>query len=275
MTEAEGQTHARHVRGSGACPAQRTDQPEPPRTYYTEALAEYLLNRSNILGDTYQPSATRRCTAAGCGSTRRSTRTCRAGRGGPRRPPRHAAGLRRRDRVAGHPDRRDRGDGRRPRVRPGENEVNMALAPRQTGSSQKMFILAAALQAGRPPRTSSTAAAVRPAQPGRPERSVRDHRRGEPRAGHAAGDDVGVDQLRLRPAGPDRRAEPGRQHDLPDGRVAVPVPGPAGDGPRAAAAVPGSATGGNEMSPLDMASGAQTIANEGVHNEPYYVEYST
>jgi penicillin-binding protein 1A len=27
------------------------------------------------------------------------------------------------------------------------------------------------------------------------------------------------------------------------------------------------------MSPLDMASGAQTIANEGTHNEPYYVDY--
>ena len=37
--------------------------------------------------------------------------------------------------------------------------------------------------------------------------------------------------------------------------------------------IPALATGGNEMSPLDMASGAQTIANEGVHNEPYYVDY--
>jgi penicillin-binding protein 1A len=32
------------------------------------------------------------------------------------------------------------------------------------------------------------------------------------------------------------------------------------------------ATGANEMSPMDMASGAQTIANEGVHHEPYYVD---
>src|SRR5690606_7650294 len=32
------------------------------------------------------------------------------------------------------------------------------------------------------------------------------------------------------------------------------------------------ATGANEMSPLDMASGAQTIANNGVHHEPYLVE---
>jgi penicillin-binding protein 1A len=32
------------------------------------------------------------------------------------------------------------------------------------------------------------------------------------------------------------------------------------------------ATGANEMSPLDMASGAQTLANNGVHMEPYYIE---
>jgi membrane peptidoglycan carboxypeptidase len=33
------------------------------------------------------------------------------------------------------------------------------------------------------------------------------------------------------------------------------------------------ATGANEMSPLDMASGMQSLANEGVHMEPYYVDY--
>ena len=32
-------------------------------------------------------------------------------------------------------------------------------------------------------------------------------------------------------------------------------------------------TGANEMSPLDMASGGQTVANGGLHHEPYYVEY--
>ena len=36
---------------------------------------------------------------------------------------------------------------------------------------------------------------------------------------------------------------------------------------------PALATGANPMSPLDMASGAQTIANEGLHMEPYFVEY--
>jgi len=32
------------------------------------------------------------------------------------------------------------------------------------------------------------------------------------------------------------------------------------------------ATGANEMSTLDMASGMQSIANEGVHHEPYFIE---
>ena len=31
--------------------------------------------------------------------------------------------------------------------------------------------------------------------------------------------------------------------------------------------------GANEMSTLDMASGIQTIANEGVHMQPYFVDY--
>ncbi len=33
------------------------------------------------------------------------------------------------------------------------------------------------------------------------------------------------------------------------------------------------ATGANELSALDMASGIQTVANEGLHHDPYFVEY--
>jgi penicillin-binding protein 1A len=33
------------------------------------------------------------------------------------------------------------------------------------------------------------------------------------------------------------------------------------------------ATGANPMAPIDMASGMQTIANQGLHHEPYYVDY--
>jgi penicillin-binding protein 1A len=33
------------------------------------------------------------------------------------------------------------------------------------------------------------------------------------------------------------------------------------------------ATGANEMAPIDMAAGIQTLANEGLHHDPYYVDY--
>ena len=32
------------------------------------------------------------------------------------------------------------------------------------------------------------------------------------------------------------------------------------------------ATGANPMAPIDMASGMQTVANQGLHHQPYYVE---
>ena len=35
---------------------------------------------------------------------------------------------------------------------------------------------------------------------------------------------------------------------------------------------PSFATGANPMAPIDMAAGMQTIANQGLHHEPYYVE---
>ena len=37
--------------------------------------------------------------------------------------------------------------------------------------------------------------------------------------------------------------------------------------------LPLTATGNNVMAPIDMASGFQTIANQGLHHEPYFVEF--
>src|SRR4029079_16783750 len=37
-------------------------------------------------------------------------------------------------------------------------------------------------------------------------------------------------------------------------------------------AVPALATGGNEISPIDMASAFSSIANLGVHHDPYYID---
>ena len=145
--------------------------------------------------------------------------------------------------------------------RPGQDEVNMALRPRQTGSSIKIFILAAAVQAG------------------------------------ASGDDV-IDGRRGcvlpnpgNPAEPFviRGGVPGKLGPLKEAtwlslncafarlsqivglnrvvdttrRMGVRSP---------LDAYASFATGANEISPLDMAAGAQTLANQGVQHDPYYVD---
>ena len=239
MTEAEGQTTLDTFEIPVRTQSRPTDQPELPRTYYTEALRDYLLNRSNILGDTFQE----REAALYRGGLEIHTTLV---------PSFQQMAEQARDLL---PDTQQGFDaamvslntdtgaivamvGGRGFV-PGENEVNMALAPRQTGSSQKTFILVRR-PAGRSGarRRHRRPAAVRASQSGRPDRAVRDHRRRQPRAGLVAGDDGVLDQLRLCPPRPDRRPQPGRPHDVRDGQVAVPVRGPAGDRSRTAPAVP-------------------------------------
>ena len=133
---------------SGRCASRSAST---PRTYFTEALRDYLLNRSNILGGSYEErystlfrgglrihttfdptcSARPRRPATSCptrrrASTPRSSRSTRA----PARSGRWSAG------AASCPT-----SGRR----------TWRWRPRQTGSSIKFFILAAALQAGAQP----------------------------------------------------------------------------------------------------------------------------
>ena len=98
------------------------------RTYYTEALRDYLLNRSNILGDDLRGALHQRCTAAACASTPRSTRSSR-------RRPRRPATCCPTPRRASTP-RSSRSTPKTGAIRamvggrgfvPGEREVNMAL----------------------------------------------------------------------------------------------------------------------------------------------------
>ena len=157
---------------------------------------------------------------------------------------------------------------------PGENEVNMALAPRQTGSSQKIFILAAALQAGATPDDviDGRRPCVLP-NPGDPSEpfEISDAVSREPDSLRAMtwysincayarlAQIVGLNRvvhmtyaMAKSPYLYEGQPETDREPLQP---------------------FPALATGANPMSPLDMASGAQTIANEGLHMEPYYVEY--
>ena len=66
--------------------------------------------------------------------------------------------------------------------KPNERETNMALVPRQTGSSIKFFILAAAVQAGAQPGDVIDGVRGRACcpTPARPKQAVRDHRRACP-----------------------------------------------------------------------------------------------
>ena len=161
---------------------------------------------------------------------------------------------------------------------PAERETNMALVPRQTGSSIKFFILAAAVQAGaQPGDIIDGKRTVHAAEPRRTGGAVRHHRRRV-----AGGVDTlaeqtwRVDQLRVRAACRRSSASTGwstRRIGWPSRRTstwASPTSERAPIQPFAS-----FATGANEMSPLDMASGIQTLANEGCTSSPISSTTST
>jgi penicillin-binding protein 1A len=250
---------------------------EMPRTFYTEAVKDYLLNRSDILGATTQE------------------RFNRLFRGGLRiyttfDPDIQLAGEQARETLP----QNDKGvqtalitlDSKTAAVRSmvsgedfqaGRNEINLTLNPRQTGSSIKMFILAAAIQAGAQANDLIDGPAScnlpNPGNLDEPVFEIRDAvgagistlermtydsiNCAYSRLAQIVGLQRNVDSQLAAMDNPYLRA---RQSDptLPDSKKVVPIAS--------------MATGGNEMSPLDMASGAQTIANYGVHHEPYYVE---
>jgi penicillin-binding protein 1A len=244
------------------------------RTHFTEALRDYLLNISPILGDSYEE------------------RYARLFRGGLRihttlNPYLQQQAEKARDIMPFTPQGFDAAItsldtatgairamvGGRP-FEPGRNEVNLALAPSQTGSSIKLFILAAAMQAGA--EANDLIDGTDPCEfpnPGDPEEPVfRIDATGRP-----------VDTLRAMTAASINCAYVRLSQIVGLNRVVDTTYRMA----RSVYLYPGQpisdrqpiqpflsfATGANEMSTLDMAAGMQTIANEGLHQEPYYVEF--
>jgi penicillin-binding protein 1A len=274
MTEAEGQSTLSSFEIPARLQSRRADQPDLPRTYFTEALRDYLLNRSTILGSTFEQ------------------REAALYRGGLEIHTTLIPGFQRMAEQARDvlPDTQQGFDaaiaslntqtgaivamvGGRGFV-PGENEVNMALSPRQTGSSQKIFILASALQAGAMPddvidgqRPCVLPNPDNPSEPfeirdavGRATGSLREMTWYSINCAYARlAQIVGLHRVvRMTYA---MAKSPYLFEGQPESDRDPLQPFPA------------LATGANPMSPLDMASGAQTIANEGLHMEPYYVEY--
>lgn len=243
-------------------------------TYYTEALREYLLERSNILGDTEQSRANLLYRGGLRIYTTLNPDLQRYAEEARTTLPNNKVGI---DAAVVSLDARTGairamvgGRGFKPRV----NEINMALVPRQTGSSIKMFILAAAIQAGAQPNDTidGRRGCLLP-NPGDPDNPflVEDGVAGQlgtldqatwlslncayARLSQIVGLNRVVDTTyRMSRSNYLYRGQPEEDREPIQPYASF-------------------ATGANEMSPLDMASGAQTLANNGVHLEPYYVEW--
>lgn len=244
------------------------------RTYFTEALRDYLLNRSDILGETYEE----RYNLLFRGGLRIHTTL---------KPSMQASAVRARDLLPNTAEGFDAAmvslDVESGAIRvmvggrgfkPGERELNMALSPRQTGSSIKYFILASAIQAGAQGGDvidGRRGCALPSGDPSEPifringgatgfignlrDIAARSINCGFARLSQSVGLNRVVDTTYRMAASPYLyRGQPASERE--------PV------SPFAS-----FATGANEMTVLDMAAGIQTLSNEGVHKEPYYVEY--
>ena len=243
-------------------------------TYYTEALREYLLERSNILGDTEQARANLLYRGGLRIYTTLNPDLQRYAEEARNTLPNNAAGI---DAAVVSLDARTGairamvgGRGFKPRV----NEINMALVPRQTGSSIKFFILAAAIQAGAQPNDTidGRRGCLLP-NPGDPKNPflVEDGVAGQlGTLDQATWTSLNCAFARLSQiVGLNRVVDTtyrmARSNYLYRGQPE--------DDREPIQPYASFATGANEMSPLDMAAGAQTLANNGVHLEPYYVEW--
>ncbi len=243
-------------------------------TYYTEALREYLLERSNLLGDTEQARANLLYRGGLRIYTTLNPDLQRFAEEARTTLPVNGAGIDAAmvslDAKTGAVRAMVGGSGFKPRV----NEINMALVPRQTGSSIKMFILAAAIQAGAiPADTIDGRRGCLLPNPGDPDNPflVDDGVSGQlgsleqatwlslncafARLSQIVGLNRVVDTTyRMARSSYLYRGQPESDREPVQPYASF-------------------ATGANEMSPMDMASGAQTLANNGVHLEPYYVEW--
>ena len=243
-------------------------------TYYTLALRDYLLTKSTILGATEQE----RATLLYRGGLRIHTTLdpilqVQAEQARDILPYNGAgfdAAVVSVDTTSGAIRAMVGGQGLRKDV-PG-GEVNMALVPRQTGSSIKAFILAAAYEAGAQTNDiiNGTAPCAVPDEGnkvlvirggsievgplnGRNTWSSSDC--GFVRLSYSVGLHRVVDSVyRLAHSAYFYQGQPTEDHEpfIPIGATA---------------------TGNNALSPLDMATGMQTITNQGLHHDPYYVEY--
>ncbi len=244
------------------------------RTYFTEALRDYLLNRSDLLGDTYQERYNQLFRGglrihttidANLQSLAEQARSVL-----PETPQEFDASIVSLDSASGAVRVMVGGRG----FVPTEREVNMALSPRQTGSSIKLFILAAAVQAGAQANDllDGTKPCLLP-NPGNEDEpflitdavnggiaTLQSHTTKSINCAFARlSQIVGLNRVVDTTYRMARSTYLYKDQPKSDRLPIEPFAS--------------FATGANEMSPLDMASGVQTLANEGVHHDPYYVDF--
>jgi len=239
------------------------------RTYFSEAVKDYLLNKSDVLGANYQE----RYNALFRGGLRIYTTLdsdyqAAAEAAVEAELPENKAGFRGAllslDTASGGVRAMVGGPG----FQPGRDEVNMTLRRRQTGSSIKIFVLAAALQAGveATDLIDGTLPCTLPNPGNEKEPFVIEQGVSRPLGSLEEMTWYSINCAYSRLAqivGLNRVVDTTYRmtQSMFLSRASYKIQ------PYAS-----FATGANEMSPLDMASGAQTVANGGVHMQPYFVE---
>lgn len=245
------------------------------RTYFTEALREYLLNGSTLLGDTPEERFTRLFRGGlRIHTTLDPVLQQHAEAARDVLPPTlqgFDAAIVSLDTTSGAIRAMVGGRG----FVPGQNEVNLALAPSQTGSAIKLFILAAALQAGAEP--ADILDGTRGCRLPNPGNLV------EPVFAIDGGVAGGVFSLREHSyrsinCAFARLSQIVGLHRVVDTTYRMSqstylYQGQPSSQRRPIEPFASFATGANEMSTLDMAVGMATIANRGVHQAPYYVQF--
>jgi len=231
-------------------------------TYFSTAVRDFLLEESDILGETVQERYNTLYRGGLSIYTTLDPRLQKAAEDARlKRLPANAAGF---DTAIVSLDARTGavramvgGGG----FRPGQSEINMALRPRQTGSSIKIFILAAAVQAGAlgADIIDGRRGCVLP-NPGDPSKPFVINggvpgKVGTLRTATLASLNCAFARL-SQIVGLNR---------VVDTAYRMGVRSPLN-------AYASFATGANEVTPIDMASGAQTLANGGLHRTPYYVD---
>lgn len=244
-------------------------QQSTSRSYFSEMVRDYLLNKSTILGPTYRD----RFNALYRGgitvtTTLDASMQAKAEKASRQRLPSNKTGVQTAmvslDTTTGALRAVVGGPG----FAAGRNEINLALRRRQTGSSIKMFVLTAALEAGA--QASDLIDGTLPCtlpNPGLPSEPFKITQGvSHPIAALDEQTWLSINCAYARLAqivGLNRLVNvvyrlASSTYLRPDIFKIQPYAS--------------FSTGANELSPLDMAAGAQTIANGGVHHEPYFIE---